>query len=137
MNLNRWKLQDCVQLTADYKVIVQHSFYLIMKLSNLSKAGVTGIFTELTLALFVGCSQAVQCEESKWPRAFFQNLMLLYINKWSFFISKSEYYSCHEESFPVKTFNQHLVSFVKIQFNIIFQFNPMPNLHVPIKFLKT
>jgi hypothetical protein len=37
----------------------------------------------------------------------------------------------------VKTFHQHLVSFVKIQFNIIFQFNPMPNLHVLIKFLKT
>jgi hypothetical protein len=45
-----------MKLTADYEVIVQHSFYLIMKLSNLSKAGVIGIFTELTLALFAGCS---------------------------------------------------------------------------------
>jgi hypothetical protein len=45
-----------MQLAADYKVNLQHSFYPITELNILSKAGVFGIFTELTLAKFAGCS---------------------------------------------------------------------------------
>jgi hypothetical protein len=44
-----------MQLTADYIVIVHHSFYLIMEYVILIEAGVIEIFTELNLALFAGC----------------------------------------------------------------------------------